>query len=142
MTSEYPAAISVPTSEARERLSGLITHVQDPRAFAVLTRHGRPVAALVSMAELKRIWKQHDITEMLESGQRRAGFYLGPSGKARTLREAAEEVQKIQLDRKQERELLDMAGLDPVTGGEILAEVPGHGRARRWWWPTGWLTRR
>lgn len=135
MTSEYPAAISVPTSEARERLSGLITHVQDPRAFAVLTRHGRPVAALVSMAELKRIWQQQDIAEMLEGKHRRSGFYLGPSGKARTLREAGEEVQKIQLDRKQERELLDMAGLEPVSGGEITAEMPGHGGRRRWWWP-------
>jgi hypothetical protein len=45
------------------------------------------------------------------------------------------EVPKIQMDRKQECEWLEMAGLEPATDGEILAEVPGHNGKRSRWWP-------
>ena len=50
-------------TEARSRLGELCTLAQDPRHPIVLTRHGRPLAALVSIAEVKRIWD-------LESDQR------------------------------------------------------------------------
>lgn len=130
---DLPATLRLSTSAARDQLSAIITRVQDPRAFCVLTRHGRPVAAVVSMAELKRIWAQHEIEDIARNGHRPARFRLGRGG-FRTNAEAAEAIQTAQLDRRVEREVLAAAGLAPVPGGELVleAEVPVAQR-QRWW---------
>jgi len=52
-----PQSIRLPTSQARDRFSEIIHFVQDPRASCILTRHGKAVAAVVSMAELRRLHK-------------------------------------------------------------------------------------
>jgi antitoxin (DNA-binding transcriptional repressor) of toxin-antitoxin stability system len=138
----YPAGLRVSTSKARVQLSEIIRQVQDPRSFCVLTRHEKPVAAIVSMAELHRIWKQQDIEGVIYGKKRLASFTYGPGLAYRTNAEAAEAIQQIQLDRRTEREVLAKAGLDPVPGGEIEAEglvaaapeVEEVAAKRRWWW--------
>lgn len=111
-----PDALSLPVSEARRRLSEIVTRVQDPRAFCVLTRHGKPVAGVVSMDELKRIWDLSDLEDIgprsTLTGQRtRAlkavpnGMVWGPKGLL-TYREAAEQVKALQMDRAQETAVL------------------------------------
>ncbi len=47
-------------SQARARLGELATLSQDPRQVIVLTRYGKPIAALVSMNEAQRIWELMD----------------------------------------------------------------------------------
>lgn len=133
---------SLPTTVARDRLSEIVTLVQDPRTAMILTRHGKPVAAIVSIPELERIWAQQDIEDIVKHGARPAYFTYGRGGRHRTRQEAAEAVQKVQLDRRAEREVLKGAGLEPIPGGELVAELDadempqdvrtaGHGR--RWW---------
>ena len=133
------------TSEARSRLSSVILTVQDPRSTVILTRHGKPVAAVVSMAELKRIWKQQDIEDIVSHGARPIRFRFGPwEWGAKTEHEAAERVQQIQMDRRMEREVLQGAGMEPVPGGELTAEaevVAEEPVKRRGFWQraVGWV---
>jgi len=126
---------SVPTSDARRKLSEIVALVQDPRCCVILTRHGKRVAAVVSIPELERIWKQQDIEDIVEHGVRPATFLFGKwEMGAATPAEAAEMIQQIQLDRKMEREVLKNAGLEPIPGGEVTAEMPVEvERKRRWW---------
>ena len=121
MTDHF-GAFCLSTSAARERLAHIITTVQDPRSFCMLTRHGKPVAAVVSIAELKRIWEQQDIEDLVQHGRQPSRFMLGTQGHL-TNREAAEAIQKVQMDRRMEREVLEAAGLQTIPGGEIVAET-------------------
>lgn len=139
---QHGHSYSLPTSVARDRLSEIITLVQDPRSTMILTRHGKPVAAIVSMPELERIWAQQDIEDIVKHGARPGYFTYGRGGGQRTRHEAAEAVQKVQLDRRAEREVLKGVGLEPIPGGELVAEldaeeVPQEVRkaahGRRWW---------
>jgi len=50
-----PKSVRLPTSQARDRFSEIIHFIQDPRATCILTRHGKDVAAIISMAELRRL---------------------------------------------------------------------------------------
>ncbi len=130
---DYGTSYSVSTSAARDKLSAIITRVQDPRSTVILTRHGKPVAAVVSMAELKRIWKEEEIEDIVKHGRRPARFTYGRGLKAATAHEAAEQVHQVQLDRLMEREILKGADLEPIPGGELVTEVPEPRRKRRWW---------
>lgn len=124
-----PFSLQVSTSHARRHLAEL---VQDPRAYVVLTKHHKPLAAIVSMDELKRIWADQDA----EDKQRTPpiplppGFIQGPDGNPVTKRRAAEKVHAIQMTRKEERAMLTGGGLEPVDGGEIS----GVGEDQRRWW--------
>lgn len=129
---DYPLPFRIPTSAARDALPGIVTRVQDPRACCILTRYNKPVAAVVSMAELRRIWTQQDMEDIIHNGKRPAMFRFGRGGLYRTNAEAAEAIQQIQLDRRTEREVLMAASLDPVPGGELIAEVEAPVK-RRWW---------
>ncbi|MEM7076559.1 MAG: type II toxin-antitoxin system Phd/YefM family antitoxin [Pseudomonadota bacterium] len=126
-------SFSISTSAARTQLSRIVTQVQDPRAVAILTRHGRPVAAVVSMAEVARIWRAQDIEDIVSNGRRPITWTYGKGGVASgvTPHEAAERILEVQMDRRMEREVLKYAGLEPIPGGEVAeqAAVP----ARRWW---------
>lgn len=143
----------ISTSRARDRLAQIVARVQDPRSYCVLTRHGKPVAAIVSMPELERIWSQQRVEDFVEEGWRPVTFAVGKgffeSGK--TQQEVAEELQQVQMDRAMERAILQKAGLTPIPGGEIEtalelgsgdqdtgAELGGPPPRRRWWrWFTG-----
>ena len=128
----------LPTSEARKKLSEIIIHVQDLRSAVILTRHGKSAAAVAPMAELQRFWDQEKIEDIVKHGKRPNAFRFGPwSMGAGTQREAGEMIQKIQMDRLMEREVLQNAGLEPILGGEVAEEVPvGAGPKRRWrLWP-------
>ena len=116
-----PSSIRMATSAARNHLSDIITRVQDPRSYCVLTKHGKAVAAIVSMAELHRIWEQQDIEDVVVNRQRPAKFRFGTGGHM-TNHEAAEAIQKVQMDRRMEREVLHAAGLEPIPGGELTVE--------------------
>ena len=124
------------TSKARERLSDIVTHVQDPRTYLVLTRHDKPVAAIVSMAELDRIWKQEDIEDIIHNGRRPSKWTFGTGGHL-TNQEAAEAIQQLQLDRRMEREVLAKAGLEPIPGGEVAEEIEVEievpAEVKPWW---------
>ena len=129
---------SVPTSVARGKLAEIVTLVQDPRSCVILTRHGTPVAAVVSMPELERIWQQQHIEDVVKHGERPVTFRYGPwEMGAATNQEAAEMIQQIQMDRLMEREVLKKAGLEPIPGGEVVAVMPEVEevveRKRRWW---------
>lgn len=130
---EHGQSYSLPTTTARAKLSQIIILVQDPRSCVILTRHGKPVAAVVSMGELERIWASHDIEDIVEHGKRPVSFRFGKDG-AVTQHEAAERVQQVQLDRRAEREVLAGQGLEPIPGGELAAETTMQvERKRRWW---------
>lgn len=121
------------TTAARKHLSEIVTRVQDPRSYCVLTRHGKPMAAIVPMSALNRIHDLEDIEDVVQHGKRPAKFWFGTGG-ARSNAEAAEAVLKLQMDRKVEREVLANAGMEPVPGGELLGEVETPA-------PRGWLRR-
>lgn len=127
-----PTPFHISTTRARDHLSELITQVQDPRAFAILTRHAKPVAALVSMAELQRIWAMQDV-EDVKNGKTRLPWTTRPDGQPLTLREEAEKVLQVQMDRKMERDLLARFGMEAVPGGELVVET---GKRRGFW---GWV---
>ncbi len=134
----------MPTSEARDRLAAIITFIQDPRRTVILTRHGKDVGAIVSKEELARIWKSQD-TDEIAIGFRPAMFTLGKGGGWNTASEAGEAIRQLQVDRLVEREVLRKAGLEPVPGGELIAEDMAvvevadapvsepEGTRRRWW---------
>ncbi|UUV06912.1 type II toxin-antitoxin system Phd/YefM family antitoxin [Ruegeria sp. YS9] len=120
-------------SHARANLGALVTRAQDPREVIILTRHGKPLAALVSVAEAKRIWHLQDDDEigwkhplsgirgMWSQGRNIPGMEPGPDGSYVTAREAALKVREIQMTRAEERRILARGGLDPVAGGELAA---------------------
>lgn len=109
------------TTQASPLLTELVERVQDPRDYVVLTRHGRAVAALVSMEELERIWDWQRAGRGALSVPK--GFVVAPDGQLMSERDAAEAVRKVQMDRKAERDALARAGLRPVAGGELSAET-------------------
>ena len=125
-------------SEARSCLGRLCSQVQDPREVIVFTRHEAPVAALVSVAEARRIWDpQDDEAEGPVSpltGKRGGcllpGFVTGVDGTPVTPKEAALQMREIQMTRKAEREVLAAGGLEPVVGDEVVVRQRG---VRRWW---------
>ncbi|SHK15040.1 prevent-host-death family protein [Shimia gijangensis] len=130
----------LPISAARSRLGQLCTRVQDPRETILLTRHDKPVAAIVSIAEVTRIW---DLQEIEEHGVKNPlsgrsgpcllrGFVPGLNGDPVTPREAALQMQKVQMTRAAERGILATGGLEPVEGGEV--EVTVRKGWRRWFW--------
>lgn len=130
------------TTEAREKISKIILLAQDPRAAVILTRHGKPVAAVVSMADLRRISHQHEVEDISVHRERKMVHMFGPMKLgARTIAEAGEKIQQLQLDRLAEREVLRHAGLPVVQGGELEQVVETRVKAPRWrWW--AWVRRR
>ena len=125
----------VTVSEARPQLGHLCARAQDPRQIIVLTRHGRDIAALVSIEEVQRSWQLQNEAwspkKCSVTGKRKGGalvlpegMTVGPDGHIVTHRELAGIVRNIQIRRKEERELLAQGGLDPVEGGEIAMEMP------------------
>ena len=127
-------------SQARAQLGQLVMRAQDPREVIVLTRHGRPLAALVSIPEANRIWEleaeattgwKHPLSGLRgwwSRGKGIPGMEPGPDGNYVTPREAALRVREIQMTRAEERRILERGGLEPVAGGEIACVS-----RRRWW---------
>ena len=62
MTPEEERAVSA--TEARSELSDLISRAQYSEERTILTRHGKPVAALVSMEDLTALRKLEDATDV------------------------------------------------------------------------------
>ena len=120
-------------SQARARLGELATLSQDPRQVIVLTRYGKPIAALVSMNEAQRIWELMDddtigrkhplsgVRGWWSKGRGIPGMEPGPDGSYLTARDAALKVREIQMTRAEERRILERGSLDLVAGGEIAA---------------------
>jgi len=133
-----PLPLRLSTSTARDHLSAIITRVQDPRAFCILTRHGKAVAAVVSMDELHRIIDARDIEDVIAGKRRPASFTFGFGLGAETNREAAEKIRQIQMTRRTEREVLAQAGLDPVPGGEMVGEIEVEEAKKVGWWRRVW----
>jgi prevent-host-death family protein len=55
---------AVSATEARSKLSDLISQAQYSEERTILTRHDKPVAALVSMEDLKALRKLEDATDV------------------------------------------------------------------------------
>ncbi|MCR9145601.1 MAG: type II toxin-antitoxin system Phd/YefM family antitoxin [Rhodobacteraceae bacterium] len=137
---------TLPVSSARARLSEIVLKVQDPRSSFILTRHGKPVAAVVSMEELNRIWSEQEIADIL-ANRTPVEWVLKGLSKSRmtTPHAAAEKIRKVQMDRKAERAILEYAGMEPVEGGEVgveVEEVRKVVKRKRWWGRFGRLSRR
>lgn len=148
MPADSQGPMRISTTKARAILTEIVTRVQDPRSYCVLTRHGKPVAAIVSMPELERIWSQQRVEDFVEEGWRPVTFEVGKGffASGKTQQEVAEELQQVQMDRAMERSILQKAGLTPIPGGEIEtaievrsegldtgAELGGPPPRRRWW---------
>lgn len=142
-----PLPRDIPVSLAREQLSEIVFRVQDPREYRVLTRHGKPVAAIVSMASLERIWRDERADGWGDPAQRPGGGIRSLDGRyPSSQREAAEFVREIQLTRWQERQALARGGIAPLEGGEITVPIdvaleppakaaePEAAAVRRRWW--------
>ncbi|MEL7100539.1 MAG: type II toxin-antitoxin system prevent-host-death family antitoxin [Pseudomonadota bacterium] len=150
-----PRPARVSTTRARQNLSTLIKHAQHPKCFVVLTHHGAPAAALVSMVNLKRIFNAEDVERVVAGTHRRGGFCYSEVVWGKTDRETAEGIQRLQIDRMREREMLARHGLEEIPGGEIRGEVqfvPYQEPLRIappvrfwplavWWRVRGWLAR-
>lgn len=137
MPDTQPWTWRVATSIARKHLSEIVTRVQDPRSYCVLTRHGKPVAAIVPMKSLTRIHDLEDIEDIATGKTYPTKFRFGKNTHwCTTQKEAAEQVLKTQMDRKTEREVLKNAGLEPIPGGELVMDVDvATPVKRRWVWP-------
>ena len=151
----------ITVSKARGCLGQLCARAQDPRQPIVLTRHGRDIAALVSMEEVARIWQvqaeewtgaRNPLTGRPQGGSLilPQGMTTGAGGKIVTLREAARQVREVQRARADERRMLEAGGLEPVEGGELAMEVPeppapagaeARVSGRRGWCWLGWFSR-
>lgn len=130
-------------TQARSRLGELCALAQDPRQPIVLTRHGRPLAALVSMAEVKRIWDLEGDARLgmrhILSGSRITripGLEMGVDGNLVTPREAALQVRERQWTRAEERRILEAGGVEGIEGGEIGEGAPERRRGV-WGWVFG-----
>lgn len=132
--------MDVTISQARAQLGRLCTRAQDPRAMIILTRNSKPVAALVSISEVERIWDLGDndrvgwrhplsgIRGLWSRGKGIPGMEPGPDSAYVTAREAALKIRDIQMTRAEERRVLRRGGMEPVEGGEL-----GQ-RPRPSWW--------
>ncbi|MCE7005209.1 type II toxin-antitoxin system Phd/YefM family antitoxin [Kibdelosporangium philippinense] len=54
----------MPISEARDHLGEVVAKVEHAHERTVLTRHGRPVAALVSIEDLRRLEAVEDEADL------------------------------------------------------------------------------
>lgn len=54
----------MPISEARDHLGEVVAKVEHAHERAVLTRHGRPVAAVVSIDDLRRLEAAEDAADL------------------------------------------------------------------------------
>ena len=54
----------LPISEARDRLGEIVTRVEHAHERAVLTRHGKAVAAVVSMDDLRQLEAAEDEADL------------------------------------------------------------------------------
>jgi prevent-host-death family protein len=126
----------VSTTAARKCLPQLVAKVQDLREWVVLTRHGKEVAAVVSFEDLKRIFDLHDADAAARRPPPPPGLVRLPKGGFGSPRQAAEQVQKVQMDRKRERKVLEAGGLDVVEGGEVTVDAPMPRTEAEW---EGWL---
>lgn len=125
------------TSEARDQLSALIDWANRPDGKVILTRHGRKVAALVSIHDMTRIMSEAEMDATIakiKTGDRRRlpGTFSAINWRVSS-RESAEEIRRIQLSRAQERSILERNGLEPVPGGEVEAVVEEKVKRKRWW---------
>ena len=104
-------------SDARKNLGHAVTHVQDPNNFVILFRHGKAVAGIVSMPNLKRIWQQQDEQDKgeiwhplyhIRHSRHRVWTpgEIGRGGKIVSKREAALQLRTLQLNRADERRIL------------------------------------
>lgn len=74
ITPERGHTVARTTSEARKSLPELIDWVNRPEGRVILTRHGRRVAALVSLPDLERILSEtemEDTIAAIKTGDRR-----------------------------------------------------------------------
>ncbi|MEO0938285.1 MAG: type II toxin-antitoxin system prevent-host-death family antitoxin [Pseudomonadota bacterium] len=113
----------ISTTVARKHLGKLVKRVQHPASYIVLTHHNDPVAALVSMHNLRRIFNAKDIERVINGGETQIGFTFSELVRGHNDRETAERIQMLQIDRLKERQLLARQGLKEVPGGEIRGEV-------------------
>ncbi|MGH1564541.1 type II toxin-antitoxin system Phd/YefM family antitoxin [Mumia sp. DW29H23] len=89
---------SVPLSEAKDRLSGLVDEVQSTHEIVTITRHGKPAAVVMAAEDLESLhetiaWLSQDgIADAIRSAERelaagettsaedlRSEFGLGPA---------------------------------------------------------------
>ncbi len=54
----------MPISEARDHLGELVSRVEHAADRVVLTRHGKPVAAVISMDDLRRLEAAEDEADL------------------------------------------------------------------------------
>ena len=113
----------------------------------ILPRHGKSVAATVSMLNLKRIWQQqdeqdkgeiwHPLYHILHNRNCTCiDLEIGRGGKIVLKSEAALQLRTLQLNRADKRRILREGGLEPVEGGELMEERPWWARKvwrKRWW---------
>ncbi len=127
-------------THARTCLGQLCARAQDPRETIVLTRHSKPLVALMSIEEAERIWDLQDADEHGPknplSGRRGGclvpGMVPGLDGTPVTPRNAALQMREVQMARAEERRILQEGGLVAVEGGEVSVGK----RRKKWWrWP-------
>ncbi|NKW72101.1 type II toxin-antitoxin system Phd/YefM family antitoxin [Rhodobacteraceae bacterium R_SAG10] len=100
--------IRVNITDVRPQLSRLVGMAEHVGKKVIIARHGKPVAALVSMADFYRIWKDED-EELYGpvdpvSGRRRGGLRLSgmlERGLAR-LRHQGKTLDDVLADQKEE----------------------------------------
>ncbi|MEM1375711.1 MAG: type II toxin-antitoxin system prevent-host-death family antitoxin [Pseudomonadota bacterium] len=125
------------TTEARDQLSALIDWVNRPDGKVILTRHGRKVAALVSIHDMTRIMSEAEMDATIEKIKTGDPHQLPGTFSVINWRlsgrESAEKIRRAQLSRAKERSILAKNGLEPVPGGEVEVVVEEKVRRKRWW---------
>jgi prevent-host-death family protein len=78
--------IEVTVSEARERLADLLGKVQHGGEDVTITRHGKPVAVMISAAAME-YYERLENEELAREGAKAYAEYLADPSKARTIEE-------------------------------------------------------
>lgn len=106
-------ALIIPTSHLRARLTEALDTAIAERDFVIVTRHGRKVAAIVSMGQVERIWEDENLD------------LFGPLNPETGRPMGAAWVKKTGWTRERE-----------AAGGKVSGEAATQKkveRKRRWW---------
>ncbi|MFD5030931.1 type II toxin-antitoxin system Phd/YefM family antitoxin [Streptomyces sp. NPDC058405] len=113
----------IPVTQARAELADLINRVVYGGERVVVTRHGKPLIALVSAADLERLEKEREVEEeqVISSVSAIRSMPSAP-GERRRFGIAAEHRPEHRPEHRQEHRTPE--GRGPETG----ERPPGHGR--------------
>ncbi len=137
-------SLYVRLTDVRHNLTEMIKRTLKGKERMIITRHGRPVVALVTMNELHRIWADEDY-ELYgpvnpETGSRYGAAWVARTGWTRPLfeseviaKKAAEKAEEQEMLTRIEAEIKSWEEEEPPTGSAEDAEPVKRKPWWKWW---------